>query len=116
MVRQIITITLFWEGDILKYWYFLFEGTFREGSSIKGLNGVCSSVLLPVPDDQEAKECLIDALDEEEIGLVEIDDSFQFKLAEVDETLEDNKVWIDWFEEVIKEKGPVFTPWQVFEE
>ena len=97
------------------YWYFLFEGVFRDMSPKYGLKHTYSSAMVPEQNEEVAKKELIDALDSEGIDLLEINDKFLFNLENIDKNDADNRFWIDWYGEVAKTKKVIFTPWQVFD-
>lgn len=109
-----LTDIIHFHVNIMRYWYFLFEGIFKEGAYEDNFNGVFSSVLLPALDKKHAIQCLKQSLDKEQINLVKIDDDFELIINNMDMSDEDNKYWINWFDAVVKENGAVFTPWQVF--
>jgi hypothetical protein len=96
-------------------WYFLFEGRFRSGDPTYGMKGVCSSCIVPEADYEKAKACFIQALDSQNIELIQIEDSFDIALEELDLNDPDNKPWIEWHNEAVKEDEVMFDPWQVFD-
>ena len=95
----------------MRYWYFLFEGKLENDTEYKSF---FSSVMLPIENNQEPTNALIQALSEYDAKLIDIEDSFEFVEDEYDLEDSDNKVWFDWIAKVKVDNSAIFTPWQRF--
>ena len=94
-----------------RYWYFYFEGVFEDSSRREGLY---SSAMLSSADEKSAQRELKKNLSEEGIRLVDVEESFEFKISEVDPNNKDNIEWLSMYEEAERTGGCIYTPWHVF--
>jgi hypothetical protein len=99
----------------MSFWYFRFEGRFREGSPTYGCKGVFSSCVVPESNFQRAKARFDRALARNKIDLIGILESFDVDGDELDPEDERNALWIKWCDQAKKRKRVVFDKWHVFE-
>lgn len=89
-------------------WYFDFEGEFLEDSPINSDKGVFSSCLVPNDSYNDAEEAFLISLEKRRIKLIRIIDYFLLNEDTIDMDNEENRFWIDWFEETILLDDVVF--------
>ena len=100
----------------MNFWYFKFEGRFKQHSPRYGCKGVFSGCLVPEESYEKAHILFLNALEENDIELVEINESFDVNGAELDPEDENNDFWIDWYNETKSAGEVVFDKWHVFDE
>lgn len=97
----------------MKFWYFKYEGEFKENSSHFG-EGVFSGCLIPDSNFQRAKSLFLKNLSEHSIRLVEIIEHFSLDGRELDPSDETNTFWIEWYERAEESKQVENDSWHVF--
>lgn len=100
----------------MNYWYFKFEGQFKEGSPEYGCKGVFSSCLIPEGSYTKARSLFLRALEKNGIDLSEVLECFEVDGDALDPQDEQNTFWIDWYNKAQKERAPVFDKWHVFDD
>lgn len=100
----------------MKFWCFHFEGYFSEDSQEYSNEGVFSSCLVKADNYEEAETFFLNALLEQKINLLEIEESFSFNTNpnELDYENEDNLYWIEWSEEVEINGKPSFETFHLY--
>lgn len=86
----------------MKFWYFYFEGYFSNDAAENAGFGVFSECLVQSDNENDAEFKFLEALSEQKINLIEIEESFPLDNSpeEMDPENEDNLYWIEWCEEV----------------
>jgi hypothetical protein len=100
----------------MKCWYFRFEGRFRDGDPIYQCKGVFSSCMIPEETCKKAKLVFLQVLNENRVDLLNIIECFDVDEKGIDPKDSDNTFWIEWCQESIKTRKPVFDKWHVFDE
>ena len=98
----------------MRYWYFFFEGRFRESQTNPHKKGVFSTCLVPNSNFEQAESLLLAGLDFHGIDLVEVKEFFDVDPDELDSSHPANTKWLEWCEEARKEGTVIFDPWHVF--
>ena len=98
------------------YWYFKFEGRFPQGSPEHGCRGVFSGCLVPVSSKSVAETRFKEALAEEGVELVAVEESFPIDGSELDPGDPDNAFWIEWYDETHARNRPTFDKFHVFDD
>jgi len=100
----------------MKFWCFHFEGWFSSESVDNSGKGVYSSCLVQSDEYIDAEFAFMQALLDQEINLIEIEESFLVDTdpEEMDATNEDNRYWFEWCEETIEVGRPTFEVFHMY--
>lgn len=97
----------------MKFWYFNYEGVFREGAPEFG-NGVFSSILVPESDFQKARALFRRRLEDDQIELLQTIEYFSVEAEELDPSDTDNEFWIEWYERARKSGEMESDVWHMY--
>lgn len=79
----------------MPYWFFFFEGRFRQDAPEFAGKGVFAKCLAPLAKYPNAEMLFMEALAYHGINLVEIQEFFEVGPEELDTDEPDNQLWLD---------------------
>lgn len=101
--------------QVMKFWFFRFEGVFRADAPEHCGKGVFSNCLVPLANYAAATALMNEALAYYGIDLIEVMEREELDPQEWDANDPDNKQWFEWCEEAKADGTIVFDPWYLFE-